>query len=189
MADSIAAVIFGIDRVFLGEILAGCDMPAVPAGDDPNGFWRVDKDKFPELRQTVLTLVAFRDLEDKIAACGGDRKKGIEIFLAQNGGEGWMVPETLCLADYGLGHDERAKQPKPVESKFGPRFYDWQLTQTPEESWRECHLHARNLLGEAGYGQLLAKIDARKQGNITARVISGAPGRAKAESPQENLFD
>ena len=61
-----------------------------------------------------------------------------------------MLPETLRLADYGLGHDERAKEPQPVASRLGPRFYDWQLAQSPEESWRECHLHARNLLGEEG---------------------------------------
>ena len=69
-----------------------------------------------------------------------------------------MLPETLRLADYRLGHDERAKQPQPVASCLGPRFYDWQLAQSPEESWRECHIHARNLLGEHGYGQLLAKL-------------------------------
>ena len=28
-----------------------------------------------------------------------------------------------------------------------------------EESWKECHLHARNLLGEAGYQALLAEIE------------------------------
>jgi hypothetical protein len=35
---------------------------------DPKGFWRVDKDKLPEHRHTVLTLVAFHDLQEKIAA-------------------------------------------------------------------------------------------------------------------------
>ena len=64
--------------------------------------------KDPELRHTVLTLVAFHDLESKIDAAGGDSERGIEAFLAQNHGEGWMLPETLRLADYGLGHDERA---------------------------------------------------------------------------------
>ena len=139
------------------HILHDCDHPAsFTTGSNPKGFWRVDKDKDPELRHTVLTLVAFHDLEEKIRACGGDREKGIEAFLNQNDGEGWMLPETLRLADYGLGHDERAKDPQPVASRLGPRFYDWQLAQTPEESWRECHLHARNLLGEGGYRQLLS---------------------------------
>ena len=69
-----------------------------------------------------------------------------------------MLPETLRLADYGLGHDERAKEHQPVRECFGPRFYDWQLAQTPEESWRECHLHARNLLGPEGYQDLLDEL-------------------------------
>ena len=46
----------------------------------PNGFWRVDKDKDPELRHTVLTLVAFQDLEQKIRECGGRKGEGIERF-------------------------------------------------------------------------------------------------------------
>jgi len=40
----------------------------------------------------------------------------------------------------------------------GQRFYDWQLTQSPEESWRECHLQARNLLGQDGYYNLLGEV-------------------------------
>lgn len=112
---------------------------------DAKGFWRVDKDKDPELRHTVLTPVAFTDLEEKIRAADGDREKGIEVFLRQNEGEGWMLPATLRLADYGLGHDERAQHPQPVASRLGPRFYDWQLAQSAEESWRECEVHAKNL--------------------------------------------
>jgi len=54
---------------------------------------------------------------------------------------------------------ERTQHPQPVASRLGPRFYDWQLAQTPEESWRECHLYARNLLGEAGYAKLLEEIE------------------------------
>ena len=70
-----------------------------------------------------------------------------------------MLPETLRLADYGLGHDDRAKEHQPVRACFGPRFYDWQLAQSAEESWRECHLDARNLLGEDGYAKLLTEIE------------------------------
>ena len=80
-------------------------------------------------------------------------------FCNQNDGEGWTLPETLRLADYGLGHDDRAKQHQPVASRLGPRFYDWQVEQDPDESWRECQLHARNLLGEEGYAKLLAEIE------------------------------
>ncbi|HEX7376779.1 MAG TPA: hypothetical protein VF278_06685, partial [Pirellulales bacterium] len=83
---------------------------------------------------------------------------GMEAFCGQNEGQGWLLPETLRLADYGLGHDARAREPQPVRACFGPRFYDWQLAQSAEESWRECHLHARNLLGAAGYAALLAEL-------------------------------
>ncbi len=56
-----------------------------------------------------------------------------------------MLPETLRLADYGLGHDDRAKEPQPVASRLGPRFLPWQLEGTPEESWEECARHAENI--------------------------------------------
>jgi hypothetical protein len=116
----------------------------------------------------VLALIAFHDLEQKIEECGGDRDKGIQAFLSQNDGEGWMLPETLRLADYGLGHDDRAKEYQPVASRLGPRFFDWQLTQSAEESWRECHLHARNLLGEEGYRPLM---EGQRQDTATAGVV------------------
>jgi hypothetical protein len=54
-----------------------------------------------------------------------------------------MLPETLRLADYGLGHDERAKEHQPVASSLSPRFYDWQLAQSAEEPWRECRSRDR----------------------------------------------
>ena len=69
-----------------------------------------------------------------------------------------MLPETLRLADYGLGHDDRALEHQPVASRLGARFFDWQLAQSTEESWRECHVHARNLLGKNGYLDFLATV-------------------------------
>ena len=165
IADALTMEAYGLNKADSKYILKDCDNPSSEKPDHFSsvGFWRVDKDKDPELRHTVLTLVAFHDLEQKIRECGGDRDKGIEAFLTQNNGEGWMLPETLRLADYGLGHDERALQPQPVASRLGPRFYDWQLAQTAEESWRECHLHARNQLGAAGYRKLLAEIEHGEQ--------------------------
>ena len=178
------------------QYLHECDNPVVlvnakrfTAMLDPKGFWRVDKDKDPELRHTVLTLIAFHDLEVKIREHGGDRDAGIAAFLAQNHGEGWLLPETLRLADYGLGHDERARHHQPVASRLGPRFYDWQLTQSAEESWRECHLHARNLLGETGYRKLLADIEAERSGT---RPTSAAPPPVASkgdDTQQMNLFN
>ena len=159
--DSLVALWMGLEIGDLRFLLADCSTPSplIPKlKANPKGFWRIDKNKNPELRQTVLTLIAFHDLQDKIESVGGNQEEGITAFLAQNHSEGWMLPETLRLADYRLGHDERAKQPQPVAICLGPRFYDWQLAQSPEESWRECYIHARNLLGEHGYGQLLAKL-------------------------------
>ena len=178
------------------HVLRLCDLPCaqitVRASDgklDAKGFWRVDRDKDPELRHTVLTLVAFHDLQAKIEEADGDRERGIEAFLNQNDGEGWMLPETLRLADYGLGHDERARHPQPVRSRLGPRFYDWQLAQTPEERWRETRLHARNLLGAKGYGALLAErierrladgkdyLDLLRLSDDYERRLAGDPGQ------------
>lgn len=148
--DAVIAELYGLDFDDLGWILRDCDHPsaAVCSDDfaralDPKGFWRVDKEKDPELRHTVLTLAAFHDL----------KRLGMESFLAQNGGEGWMLPETMRLADHGLGHDDRAKEHQPVAERLGPRFHPWQLEQSPEESWEECRLHARQieaLLGRPG---------------------------------------
>ena len=162
VVDAIAAAIYGCHSHELSHILQDVDLNSAVVGSDNRsldvrGFWRVDRDRDPELRHTVLTLVAFHDLESQIRAAGGDREKGIEAFLSQNHGEGWMLPETLRLADYGLGHDERARNPQLVASRLGPRFYDWQLAQSADESWRECHLHARNLLGVHDYALLLVE--------------------------------
>ena len=144
--DALVATSFGLDPADLLHVLAQCDQAGeIPEGALPNGFWRVDRDKEPELRPTIFALVASVDLHELITAAGGDRENGIQAFLNQNDGEGWMLPETLRLADYGLGHDERGKHPQPVASRLGPRFYDWQLAQTAEESWRECEIHAKNL--------------------------------------------
>ena len=73
-----------------------------------------------------------------------------------------MLPETLRLVDYGLGHDERALEPQPVASRLGPRFSDWQLAQSADESWRECHLHARNSLGEHRYALRVVDLIAQR---------------------------
>ena len=120
-------------------MLNGCDLPPGLINDwyttgriDPKGFWRAEKNKDPELRHTVLSLIAFHDLQEK----------GLNAFLSQNNGEGWLIPETLRLADYGLGHDDRAKEHQPVAERLGPRFYDWQLNEDVERSWQECEAHA-----------------------------------------------
>ena len=139
ITEAVCGHLFNADTGSMSYIMKDCDHPVsvirsdeFARGLDPKGFWRVDKEKDPELRHTVLAQVAFADLQ----------AKGLEAFLSQNNGEGWMLPDTLRLADYGLGHDDRAKEAQPVASRLGPRFYDWQLEGTVEESWEECRRHA-----------------------------------------------
>jgi len=185
--EAVHAVLLGLDAIGLADVLAECDRPLaelrrddVTASLSPRGFWRVDRHKPPELRLSVLTLVAFDDLQQALETCGGNRNRGIETFLSQNEGEGWLLPETLRLADFGLGHDDHAREHRPVASRLGPRFYDWQLAQSAEESWRECTLHTRNLVGEAGAPGWL-----REPATIAAE--KAAP--YVAEDQQGTLFD
>ena len=152
MTNAIAALAMGFGDSELRYALADCDMPRGKVdGANPKGFWRVDSGSDPELRLTVLTLIAYLDLHNKIKATNGDRENGIQSFLTQNHGEGWLVPEALRLADYNLGRDDPARCHQPVASRLGPRFYDWQLAQSADESLREWRLHARNLLGHEEY--------------------------------------
>ena len=91
MLDALILAAYGLDADDGNWILRECDLPrsgtaiALSEGRlDPKGFWRVDRDKDPELRHTVLTLVAFHDLQAEIEAAGGDRERGLEAFLNQN---------------------------------------------------------------------------------------------------------
>jgi hypothetical protein len=156
---------------------------------DSKGFWRVDKNQDPELRHTILSLVAFDALNCHITGQSGNRDAGIAAFAALNNGEGWMLPETLRLADYDLGHDERAKEHQPVASRLGPRSLDWQLAQTPEESWAECERHARAILGEEEFerrfGAGSTEVVASSQPEPAA---SGRAGAKKKPDPQMKLF-
>ncbi len=143
--DAATAVLFGYNEAEYRRIIEDCDYPEAALADKaftrrlfPKGFWRVDKEKPPHLRHTVLSFIAFHELE----------RIGLDAFLALNDGQGWMLPETVRLADYGLCHDDRAKEHQPVASVLGPGFYDWQLSQSVDESWEECERHA----------ELLAKI-------------------------------
>jgi hypothetical protein len=147
---------------------------------DPKGFWRVGKSLPAEQRLTVLSLIAYDDLSRHIKNTGS-QAEGLEAFLLQSDGQGWQLPETLRLADYGLGHDDRAKEHQPVRECFGPQFYDWQLKQAPEESWRECHLHARNLLGPAAYKALLDELEGKPADMHSTAVTAAAPQNDVAE--------
>jgi len=59
--------------------------------------------------------------------------------------------------------------------------------QPPEESWRECHLHARNVLGNKRYKGLLEEIDARKRGAAPRRAAE-PPAAYGDKGSQGSLF-
>lgn len=139
IVDALVAYGYGLSVEDMSWILRDVDHPLeqlklkkFTAALDQKRFWRIDKDKDPELRHTVLSLVAFHDLQ----------AKGVDAFLTQNDGEGWLIPDELRLADYGLGHDARAREYQPVASRLGPRFHDWQLNEDVTRSWQECAAHA-----------------------------------------------
>ena len=195
MLDAIVAALYGLDRDDFAWILKDCDHPRANLSDkafcrrlDPKGFWRVDKTEDPELRHTVLSLAAFDDLQTAIADASGDRDAGIAAFCDQLDGDGWMLPETLCLADLGLtrtvdagAYDDRARTPQPVRSRMGERFLDWQLAQTPEESWAECERHARAIVDGGAGGP--------PQRSGPAVGASGPPQTSLFPAPQGDLFE
>jgi len=114
IVDSLAALCFGMSFDDLKWLLRDCDLPAgfEFKALDPKGFWRADKSTDPEIRRTVLTLAAFRDLNNTLAACAGDRDRAIAAFCGTldptlvpdlpflDPTSGWQLPETLRLADY-----------------------------------------------------------------------------------------
>ncbi len=171
--DAVLLAISGLDWEGACHILKDCDRPIEELSGDaakalnPKGFWRLGKGLDPELRHTVLSLIAFHDLQ----------QMGLDAFLAQSDGEGWMIPEKLRLADYGLGHDDRAQEYQPVASRLGPRFYDWQLNDDVERSWQECAAHA----------DLIRRIVPLPEPEEAAKLAEAlAPN--KTESPQGALF-
>lgn len=152
--EALSAHQFSLRCEEVDHILRGCDRPSdflqsssAARTLDPKGFWRSERDTAPELRLAVLTQIAYRQLLDM----------GPAAFTSQNGGEGWMLPDTIRLADYGLGHDDRARGHQPVAGALGPRFYPWQLGQSVDQSWEECDTHASVL------AKLLPSADDRPQ--------------------------
>ena len=126
LADALIAAAYGLNREDLAVILEDCDHP------DPHGkfsgFWRVDKGIHPELRHTVLTQIAFAGIQRQIDAVGRrPRSRHQSLHEPKLSAKRWLLPEPLRVSDYGLGHDDRAKEHQPVASELGARFHDWQL--------------------------------------------------------------
>lgn len=152
--DAIVSELYGLSFDDFAWILRDCGHPSDEIGKryyslDPKGFWRVDKEKSPELRHTVLSLKAFADL----------KSVGLKAFCELNNGDGWMIPETLTYKaneDGTITFDTVDGKTVQVREHLGPRFLDWQLAGTPEDSWLECEMHARNILGEKKFNELLS---------------------------------
>jgi hypothetical protein len=191
ITDSVIANHYGLSSNDFRWLLRDCDHPRSDANSndfssrlDPKGFWRMDKEKDPELRHTVLAQVAYADL------C----EQGLDAFLAGPDGDGWQLPETLRLADYGLGHDDRAKEPQPVASRLGPRFLDWQLAKDPAESWAECEAHAAQLDALWKHARQLAGVSDDAAEDSASAVAEDAatynvkPGRKAKNDNQLDLF-
>jgi hypothetical protein len=181
--DAIVAELYGLSFDDFSWILRDCGHPKenirkLSKNFDPKGFWRVDKEKDPELRHPVLALKAFADL----------KAMGIDTFCALNDGEGWMIPETLTFALNPNGtivFDTPEGRTVPVRERLGPRFLDWQLAGTPEESWKECEMHARNILGEEEFERMMADLKSGKEYRhdeerigVAERVIGGGSSPA-----------
>ncbi len=138
LLDALVAHHRGLTPAAFAELVRGCDHPAAALRRtaftrtlDPKGFWRVDRDRDPELRLPVLALQAFHDL------CA----RGPGEFLA---GDGWQLPATLRLADLGLGHDARAREPQPVAPRLGPACPEVQVDDRAR-GWDACARHATRL--------------------------------------------
>jgi hypothetical protein len=198
IVDVIAAFVAGISYDQLAWILRDCDHPKERLADkrfratlDPKGFWRVDQDRDPEARQTVLTLVAYDELRKRIAAKGVGLKTAIQDFSGAADGDGWDCPDAVRLADYQLGRDSRSKGFQPVAAQFGPRHEDWQLRRTADESWEECERHTRTLLGADGFEQLKIQIAAAGEAEALSRKFGTAEAAdgSLARNSAGPLFD
>nr|WP_319537642.1 hypothetical protein [uncultured Methanospirillum sp.] len=178
--DSIIAHLYGLEFEDFAWILKDCAHPtthlrSIKKTLDPKGFWRVDQTEVPELRHPVLALKAFLDL----------KKMGLEEFCALNDGDGWMIPDEITYAtrpDGTIEFDTTDGITVPVREKLGPRFLDWQLEGTPEESWAECERHARAILGDEEFERMM------KDPDEVTQVLKKAEGQRELDGGQTRLF-
>ncbi|WP_434480147.1 hypothetical protein [Gemmatimonas sp.] len=186
MVDAVVALAYGIEEGDLDDLLD--DNPLGVAGKvrSPKGFWRVDDNLDPELRHPVLFRAAFRNLNAEVRACSGDTTLGVSRFLYGSDGSGWQLPESLLLSDYGLSDETHVHRAALVARRLGPRFFDWQLTQSLENSWRECRVHARNLQ-QVTVGQMV--VDGDSGTAISIYATRRVNARVAESQPQTTLFD
>jgi hypothetical protein len=150
LVDAIVAFTLGLTDKEYRWVLRGCDLPAsdsrrkeLPA----TGFWRVDQALDPQLRHSVLAQICLSDLQATMRQAS-DKESALLAFCGDNG---WHFPRSVRLADYGLGDGPASEELRTVVDHLGPRLHDWQFGQDAAESWKECQMHTRNLLGMDGF--------------------------------------
>jgi hypothetical protein len=190
MCDAVVAFLYGLKPEDFLWIIRDCDRPKSWLAQSSNvealskkGFWRVDKDQDPELRATVLAYVAFEDLSERVRLLGGDVSKGICDFFAANDGQGWMLPASIRLSDYGLGHDRRAEEEHPVAEILGDRYSDIQLRQNAEEQWMEILSASEQIHNMKIYSDTSSEDHDLRQGGTSSRSQAHMEGCS-----QEELF-
>ena len=170
---------YGLNSDDIKSVLTDCDCPDNYdySSTRVKGFWRVDRDEAPELRSSMLFAIARTQ-----AAMD---PSSIEGAIGTDPGP----PEVIALETIGYGCDERSKALQPLASRLGRRFTDWQLAQTSTESWNECHLHARNILGSRGHEALLVDIDRERAGYASLSKSEPESATRVTEPPaQSSLF-
>ena len=109
--------------------------------------------------------------------------RGLHRLMAPNNGGSWLLSDTLRLADYGPGHDDRAKVHQRVAGRLGPRYYELQLTQPADESWAECRAHAAKI---QRIRAISGPIASKPQEPLTA-ATNKRPAKSRAADP-DDLF-
>lgn len=108
-----------------------------------------------------------------------------------------MIPEKLKFSvreDGTIDFDDPNGIEYEVASKLGPRFLDWQLEGTPEENWKECEMHARNILGEKGFEEFMKRLEESSRSpnediSVKSVLDKAAMSTISQPSPQASLLD
>jgi hypothetical protein len=133
----------------------------------------------------VLLQLAFSELEQIVASSSASPEAALDAFLLQNSNDGWLFPETTASASIDGAGSFATTSRHVIAGLLGPRFFDWQLSRSVEESWRECELHAGNL--QSG---ILAQRDGEQGAPDSVGAVLPSP-RAKSVAeppPQTSLF-
>ena len=181
--------LYGMSEVDASHVLEGCGHRAGTEGTRPSkGFWRIDKDRDPELRHTVLTLVAFQTSKSRYVPVVATARRASRHSSARTTAKVGCSPRRCVSSIMALVTTTGRSRPSPSLAAWVRASTTGKLAQSTEESWRECHLHARNLLGEGGYRRLLAEIGSEDSRKPPTTTIS-PPDPAAVSSGQGSLFE